>query len=362
MAYAPDNIVISLLLQNLPAVEAAFQTVLHLVDQAQGTGNDLGGDRYRTYLNASQVAADRTGTVLSAETLLAAQDFFSQPGQNKTLLIGRVDTVGVEGYDDGLAACIVAGANFWLCTADTRVAADQVLIATYLESTRTWGFYIFQSADADWLTASIPAAFSTIETFERWAVVYHDIATEWADVCWAGNRMDFDPDNQSVPWFCSLSSVAAYTTALTAGELTNAEDNNVNVIGVYGTATRYLDKGETGVGRSVDYILASDWYTSRSETDIITFHLAKTARGEKIPVNPQGQNMILGLLRKRLRQGIDAGHFETVSPVDDTVETEAVALAITAADVAAQRLRFNVQLVWQTAARAFTVNVYGRAT
>ena len=72
--------------------------------------------------------------------------------------------------------------------------------------------------------------------------------------------------------------------------------------------------------------------------------------------------MILGLLRKRLRQGIDAGHFSEVSPVDETVETKAEALAITAADVTAQRLRFNAQIVWQTAARAFTVDVYGRAT
>jgi hypothetical protein len=87
-----------------------------------------------------------------------------------------------------------------------------------------------------------------------------------------------------------------------------------------------------------------------------------SARGEKLPVNEYGQQLILALINSRLNQGILAKHFDETQQSDGTDIPYAEAIAITAADITAQQLRFNVVAKFATAARVFTLNVYLQQT
>lgn len=366
--YGLDNIVISVFLQNPPGPTANFQTALFLVDEAAGTGNGLNGDRYRSYSTVADLEADRALAYITAEVLQAGTDYFAQPGRKKTLLVGRVDTGGAETYPVAYDAVIAAGANFYGVAADTRAAAVQVALYQAIEADK-FRVYVFQSAEADWLTAGgFPAAFTLFNNVQRTAVLYHTTATEWADLAWLGRILEFDPDNQSAPWSTYLNNVLAYTSTPDATAKANAKLNNANLGLTLGAKTFWIDRGVTGEGsgttegRPIDHIVSVDWFAKRLEEDLIARKIEKADLGEKIPINALGQKEVLGLIEKRMNQGIDAGHFQAQSPTDDTVRTEGEALDITAADIAAKRLRFRVQLVWTTGAIEFVVDVYARAS
>ena len=365
--YAGDNIVISVFLQSLPGPTANFQSTLFMVDEAQGTGNGLDGDRYRSYGTTADLDADEALGYISAEVKQAGYDYFAQPGRKKTLLIGRMDSVGGEAYDTAYDLVIAAGANFYGVAADTRTPADQVLMYDAVEAD-DFLLFVFQSSDADWLTGGgFPVAYTSFSGVERTAILYHDTDTEWSDLAWLGRILEFDPDNQSAPWSNYLGNVLAYTSTPDASEKSNAQDNNANLGLALGSKTFWIDRGVTGEGsgttegRPIDHIVSVDWFVKRLEEDLINFKIQKADIGEKIPVNAIGQKMILGLIEKRLEQGISAGHFQPQLPTDDTVRTEAEARTIITADITNKRLRFRVQVVWVTGAIEFIVDVYARA-
>ena len=357
MAYGSGNITVNVYLQSIPSISAKFRQVLHLVDLAT---NSLNGDTYRTYYSYADVDADQALGYVSATTLGAARDFFAQPGSNKVLLLGSVDIVGGDGYDDAMNDCIDAGAEFWAVTINSRTQADMLLVAANCETLGRYMFF-YQDDDGTWLTAGYPGAMAAMEGRERSMLCWHDTDTEWSDLCVAGNRMDFDPDVQAVTFSCAVKEVAALATALTSNQESELQLNQGNYGKAWGTATYWFGTGINHGDRPTDHILAIDWWQTRLEGRLSALVQQAAARGEKITVDGRGQGLVLSEIDAQISQGLSAGHFLEVSSTDSDVKTYSEPVTITAADVTAQRLRFKVQLVLSTGVVTLTVNTYARA-
>jgi len=350
MAYGESNIVINVYLAPVVGQGATFSTVLYLVDEAQGTGNALNGDRFRTYNSTTDVDDDETAGYITAEVAQALTDGFAQRPIPQEILVGRVDTGGAEGYDDGLAACIAAGAEFYGVALDKRTATEILEVSAALEG---YDFYIsgLQSADADWLTVDYPATLTALENRERSCVAYHDIAAENMALCWMVDRLNVDPDYLSGAFEGNVNEVAAYTTALTAGQLAFAEGNEVNVLCEFGTSNSWVSGGWNCAARPIDHIVTADWFKTRLRERLIARVAEKAAKHEKINVDPSGSNETAGIISGLLSQGEAANHF-----VKD--QTRVTPITPDATDIAAKRLRFTVEGQLTTNARVFQVNVY----
>lgn len=350
MSYAEENIVINVYLAPVVGEGAQFDVVLYLVDEAEGAGNGLDGDRFRTYNSVTDATTDEDSGFITAAVLLALQDAFSQKPTPQQILVGRVDTVGLEGYDDGLDECIDAGAAFFGIAADTRTTADLLLLSAAIEA-KDFYVYALQSSDADWITLNYPVALSAIEDRERTIICWHDTDAENMALCYIVDRLHPDPDYISGPWPASLAEVAPYAATLTAGEKGFAESNDVNLGLKYGEQTFWVGAGWNAAHRSIDHIVTADWYKTRMFERFAAMVAEHSARYEKIVVDTTGQAKGLAIISGLNQEGEAAKHFVTG-------QTIATALAITAADLAAMRLRFQASDQLGVNARIFNINVY----
>lgn len=359
--YQNDNIIINVIYAPVEGTPRAFDVVLLLVDEAQGTGNGLGGDRFQTYNSVTDAQTAQAAGDITVEVLQAVSDYFSQSPRPRQCLVGRVDTHLGEAYagtaTDGFEMCIAAGASFYGLAIDKRTDAEILLVSAAVEAHATPYLFALQSDDADWLTANFPAALTALENRERTIICWHDTDTEWADFCWLGNRLFFDPDEKSAAWPASLAEVKAYATALTAAEKGFAYANHVNLGGRYGTAVFYVDPGHNAAGRGIHQIVTGDWFKTRLEERLIVFALAKSARGEKILIGIVGQTAspgqvsILAIIQGLLKEGEAANHFVAG-------QVTATALPINSADIIGERLRFESDDTLAENARRFTTTIY----
>ena len=343
------NITVNVTLDPSPVQQAGFDTVLLLVDEA--SGNTLNGARVVTYSNVEEAQTDETAGFISAATLQAITDAFSQRPKPSTIKIGRVDTGAAESYSDALTLVIAADTDFFVVTMDSRTPATQVLLAVTIEAASKNMLLLLQSSDAAWLTAGVPAAYTTLDNFERTAVLFHDIDTEWGDVSWGANRLVHDPDETSAPWYTGLRVVLPLSTAPTETQRVALLANSANLGLPYGGETFFVDSGQSMNTRPLYEQLTADWFAARITEDVSAEVVKYSARGEKIIVDRTGQAVIQGIIRARLQQGEQAGHFA----VD---QTQSDPLAITAADTAAQRLRFDVRAQLGVGARVFVFNLF----
>lgn len=344
-----DQISVSITLSTQPATGTSFGTVLLLVDQAS---NSLNGDRVRTYTAASQAATAQTAGYISAATKTAIETAFAQPGSRPAAFkVGRVDTAGGEDWSEGYDACVADDPDFYVVTAATRTDAQQLDIAASVEAASR--IYIAQVTAADWLTSGVPAAWSGATSYERTGVVYNATSSAWSDVAWAVARSRFDPDVTSAPWTGLISSVSAYSTALTATQIAFLEANNGNHHRPYYTGSgEYVGNGVNLAGRDIFEILTADWYEDRVKTDLATAKVAAAERGEKILMNERGQQVGESILSAWLQKGVDTGHFESDAQTLVTSET------ISAADIAADRLRYTVRAKIAGSARVFSADIF----
>ena len=370
MTYADANIVINVNLAPTTGVTQDFSTILLLVDEAEGTGNTLDGDRFREYTSITAANADRADTFITVAVLQAISDFFSQTPRLQKIIVGRVDTAAAEVYagavTGGLELCIAGGANFYGVCIDKRTTAEIKVVSSAIEAL---DFYLFvlQSADADWLTTGFPAALAALSGRQRTVICYHDIATEWMDVCYAGARLRPNPDQISGSWPGALDEVLDYTTPITTGGQGFAFINGVNLGMLYGAASFYVGPGYNAeasgdglaLGRPVHQVVTADWYKTRLRERVTALVLQFSNRNEKIVMgiagqtNTPGQVAFAGAANGILLQG-ERGKSPHFVPGQTKVTTE----ALTAADITAEELRFKVEGTFAQNARTFEYNVF----
>lgn len=356
--YGPDNIVLNIFLQPVPGEAQSLEVVLYLVNLA---ANSLDGDTFRVYNSTTDVAADLAASFISAAVAQALNDAFDQTPKPGQILVGSVDVVGGDTYADGLADVIAAGANFYGIALDVRTDTDILLVSAAVE-TADFRQFVLQSADADWLTSGFPAALTAIDTREHTVITYHDIAAEVGDLAWACNRLAISPDVKSVPWPAKLFSVLPNATTPTTTQQGFALANKVNLGLAWGTVANWMSPGVNANNRPIENIVSVDWFKTRLEERWTLLFQEVSLRGDAMLTNPTGQAQIGAILRALVEEGLALGHLDTAVKTDGTLLPRIIPLPITPADVTAQQVRFDVELLWANAAQAVTANLFFQTT
>jgi len=348
------NITVNVYLSASPVQRASFSIPMYIVPLAT---NSLDGNRTVTYANVTDAAADETSGFISSQTLAVITRAFTQNPKPASFKVGYIDLVGVETYSAALIAIIADDPDFYIPLSETRVAADIVDISAAVEAQAKKMLYISQSADADWITSGVPAGFSTIVTNERTGVLYHDTDANPNAEGWASAVAVFDSDIQSAPWTRTVKSGDVLATQITEAERQIIFANFANVGLPYGASNYFVDSGQSITGRPIYEQVTADWFATRIAEDVAELVQATNDLGQKIPVSAAGQVRILAILKSRLAQGQQAGHFDP-----DPDEVSAVAEDITATDETNQRMRFTVRAKSSISARIFTFDVYSSTT
>ena len=345
-----SNANITVLLQALATPGAGFGVVTHLVDEAQGTGNPLnGGARFQDFASTTEGAAAVVAGEISAEVQLAITAAFSQDLQPASFRVCRVDTGGGESYSDALTLLEAEGlTDLWMLTMDTRVTATQLLLAATVEALGNQYFLLLQASDADWKTAGIAAAMTAAAAYKYSGVVYHDVATTWADVALAVRNLAFDPDETSIAWEKNVSSVVLYSAFVTATQRTNMLANSIAVLGTWGSSDFWYDGVVSFEGRPLKELLTSAWYAARVSEAIQTLHQRESVAGRVVLVSASGMEQTRAAVESVNATGIAANHFNPGQVVTTPQP-------ITAADITARRLRIVVEAQVGTGARVFNV-------
>jgi len=363
MSYGPDSLTFNIYLAPVPGEGASFTTVLLIVDLAT---NPLdGSSRYLEFISSTDVTDAADAGYISSATAQALNDAFSQSPRPNKIIVGYADLVGSETYATALTAIRDAGANFYTVCINSRVDANILLVSAAVE---TYGreLFILQSDDATWLTSGYPATLTDLESRERSITTYHDTDTEYLDLCWATTRTSFSPDEKSYSWSGIVKEVANYTTALTSAQKGFALANEVNTMLSWG-GNNWVSPGLNCNNRPIEHIVSVDWFRTRLDEGLVQLIQLKASRGEKLIIGTvgqtasSGQTAILAVINGLIQQGLAIGHFvEATDSAGDNVPY-AKALAVTAADITAQRLRFDVKLLLSTGAQNFTFNIYASA-
>lgn len=349
-----DLIDITITLSSPQAGTATLTTILILQDDVTP-----GGGRFAEYASPTEVAADVTLGNLDATSQKIADVMFGQANPPEKILFGEVDLLGsAETAADGLDAVIAEGADFYGVLYQSRDTARQAALGVNIEAKADSGIYLLlglQDDDADWLTTGIPAAFTTIEDFERTVMYYHDdngddAVSDRLDAAAFADRLSWDPDVTSAGWNAPVLEVDALDTAVTETQKGFLRSNNANVALPFGTRTdTYVDKGQNLNGRPVDHIVSADWMRTRTAEAVADLITSVAERGTKITVDAQGQALVGGEIEKVFQQGVDAGHFLAYTLTPETITT---------ADILAQRVRFTGEAQLATGVRAVTISLF----
>lgn len=349
-----DLIDINITLAALVSGTATLTTILVLQDDVTP-----GGGRYASYANPTEVAADVTAGNLDAISQAIADKMFAQANPPASILFGQVDlTSGSETAAAALDAVIAAGAQFYGVLYASRTVARQAALAVDIEAKASSGTYLLlglQNDDADWLTTGIPSAWSSVSGFERTVMYYHDdngadASSDRLEACAFADRLSYDPDETSAGWNATVTQVDALTTSLTQTQKAFARANYANTALPLGTrTTTFVDPGKNLAGRSVDHIVSADWLRARAAEAVADLMTSVSERGSKITVDTQGQTLIGNVIEGVFIQGVEAGHF---------LDYNLTPLAITAADITAQRVRFDGQAQLAVGVRQVTLNLY----
>lgn len=347
MALTPshnDNIQITITLDPPPQAGLDFETVLLLRD-----GISLDGDRVRTYTSLNAVQGDEDSGFVDAFVTEWARVAFSQSPPPKQIKVGRVDTAGLETYEDAYDLVLAEDCDFYAVVIDSRAAVTQVAFSAAVEADEAAGVrhvFVLQSSDADWKTAGLPAAYTALADRERTAVVYHDDDNEVQDGAWAVSRTVFDPDIRSAPWDGQIFETGALNNALTDAEKGHLDDNSANHGLPYGNAPIWMDPGVNISNRFLHEIVTADWFYARLLEDTAAFKIKYSARGRKVPLDDVGRSLIRKLLENLLAQGVAAEHFQAGQTA---VQVE----PISADDRALGRIRASAQATLLGSARIF---------
>lgn len=344
MGYHDSNITIVLSLDAAPAPRIGFSQGLLIVPKAT---NPLGGARAISFANIGEAQAEYDDSQIDADTLAAATTAFSQNPKPASFMVGYVDLVALETYSQALAAIIEYSDTFYGVAIKARTDAEIVAVSASVEALNK--VFFCQSDDSSLKDSGLPAGLTALATRERTFGEYHDEDDQWMDIGHMCSWLVYNPDTISAPTHIKVAGVDNYTTKLTSAQSNFVKGNNFNVGGAYGGAPFYIDPGKTTAGRDGDTIMTADWLQLRLQADIAELIVQHSSRGQKVTVSAAGQAKILALIKARLQQGVQVGHFLAG-------QTNVRALPITQDDLNANRLRFEGEATLATSCRLVSLN------
>ncbi len=320
--------------------------------------NSLNSQDTLSFANLSEAQAALTAGYIEQVTFDRVSIGFQQAAKPNAIKVGAVDLVGLETWGEAFTRILQADSDFYGVLATTRTAADIVSLATAVEADGTRQFF-FQAGDADWLTTGVPAAYSSIDAFERVSGIFHDTATQYHDMAWVCDRLAFDPDTASVDWRTLLTGTTGLATGLTSAQRDFLTDtNHMNVaLPLNATYPQFVSPGQNQSGRSIYEYLTVDWYKARTQEDLAALLVNLAARGEKLVVGQTGQQLVSAILERYLNQGSNLA-----SPHFIAGETRVTAEDITQVDRDAGQMRFTVEAQLAASARRLVFNIFFQNT
>lgn len=264
-----------------------------------------GGDIYRIYEDITEVNDDSDVT---GQPLAAAQKFFGQDKHPPRFMIGSValDVGGGElaaSLDD-----ILAEQDFYHLELETKVKAQIVLAAAWVETNKGQGW--FQSSDADFLAGTVGNVSETMQAagYKRSHVTYHGDNTDEVAVGLAANFFYTDPD------FGATTAADQTSVGSDADDITSTEKGNIiadggNVYLPFGS-TPVMYPGKMADGGWIDVLLTQDWLKNRSQIELIQAIKDKVALGSKVPYTDKGTAYLEGKAGSVMQRGVAAESIE----------------------------------------------------
>ncbi len=284
-----SNVTVNVTLQALATPGAGFGTVTLMVDEAQGTGNGLDGDRYIDFADVDEAQTARDAGYISAEVMAACTTAFTLDPAPSKFRVCRVDTGGAETYTSAYNLLLdeagVQGDLYGFCM-DSRTGATQEALGVTIEATDH--FLYLQSSDAEITAAAdtFPTAMADMEEYTQVGGCLHDTDSDWEDVAAMVQWLTPDPDLYSNPGEGDLKGVGDYATFLTATERTNAISNNFGVLGTWGSTDTWLHPMVSFDGRPVYENLTAAWLKARIEERIQTLIQREHQANRKVLCRP----------------------------------------------------------------------------
>jgi hypothetical protein len=267
-----------------------------------------GGDLYRIYRQEADYQADAD---ITGQSLAACVKFFSQPKHPPALIIGAVtDDAGGDELADSLTA-IKDQQDFYALQLESKVSAQIVAAAAWVEANRGQGW--FQSSDADFL-AGTPLNVSDLlksAGYKRSHVTYHKTDTDELAVGLAAQFFFTDPDVGATTAAdqASVGSVPASNTDVTPTERQAIFDDGGNVYQEFG-ASGSMYPGQMADGGWIDYILTSDWLQNRSQVALIQAIKDPVALGGKTSYTDKGIAYLQGKAEAIMLIGVAANQLQ----------------------------------------------------
>ena len=368
-SFDPD-VEVNVSLGSLTPTSNAFGRCLLIVPKAS---NSLNGNRTASYLTyQAAVTANGLGYI-SAATLKGIRTIFAQtnvPAQG--VLVGNVDLVAPEGYDDALLAIVAEDPVFYLICILSRVSADIEAVSALVETmndkaaaalaTVPFKYCAFcaQTADTTVLTGAYPAGLAGLEDREYTILVFHPTSTEWFDASHQC-RLSVDLSTVVPGWIkWPVRAVAAYPAGtITETQRLAAESINVDLLLTFGNTANGLfvaGPGQNQAGRQMTEIVTAAWLATDLQVVIANLFVALALVNEKLTVTPNGQQAIVASIQGVIETGIQAG---SIRATDDEGNAgySIVAEPISDADKVAKQMRFSVVVLLPIGADKIVINI-----
>ena len=345
----------------LPPAVVQFGRIL-LIDD----GSSLDGAAYKVYDDRQEAVDDNDANELSDHGLAAVEAALVEGASD--IAVASMDSSGGDDYVGVLQDIRDSDLDYMIVCIDSREAADIVAVSGEVEThvlsaNADYEFFVFQSADSDLLEsgADLPAALSDADDQDWTAGRFHDDDEAVSEVEWAANRGRFNLDATSPTWEGPMRDGTPLVDSITSSQRSNLLDKNIAVGLPQAEEQVVVAEGVTTSGRPIYEQFTEAWFVIRSHREMNRVRVQYQDRGEKIPLNRTGQQIVRGVVDKFIGIGEEAGHFDSIQhgEVRDDGEDSLIQFPdITDEDIAERRLRCNVKVWFEVDALRFTFNIF----
>jgi hypothetical protein len=349
----------------LPGGEVPFGRQVLLDD-----GSTLGSDDYRIYSDRQDAIDDNDANELSDFALDAVEAALGEGVDD--IAIWSVDISGGDTWDGELDSLRSSDLTYFVThissrtDADVETASTSAETYTTTESGQNFELFIAQSSNTDIKDTSgdtLPTELADADDQDWTAIRYHDDDSEPSEVRWAANRLRFDLDETSPPWEGPMKNGAPLVTSLSSTERTQILNKDVAVGLPLGDEDVYVAAGVVTSGRPIYEQATTAWFVTRVLNRLRDKRVEYSDRGDKIPINTDGQILVRNEISAQIKEGEDeeVGHFDAEahqSIRDDSEDALITFPDITDADISNRRIRVNVQLIYEVDAIEFQTSFY----
>lgn len=268
-------------------------------------------------------------------------------------VLDQIYVGGDATYTAALDAIEADDPESWYATnIDSRLDTYILQVAAWMESRRK--IFIAQSDDIDILTDGAGNIAEDLKAlgYNRTALIYHALDTEYLDGAWTGRCAALDLDSPGGVGTWGLKQLAGVTVdSLSTSQATAVWSNGANVYGRL-KGLSFTAHGKMASGRYIDIQTTNDWFQTRLEEEILA---TLVGAGTKIPYTQEGLDIVGTAIQTVCNRGVTYGHFSSDTP---PVVTTPIRSQVAAADVTARLARYTVDVVYAGAVQAVTINVY----